>query len=142
MLRCLCLILVVTSQPACESCEFSFGTIPVSGRLTIKGPVPPEIVVRTCTGPRADDCGSTGFVQQDAADARTFQVELEPEGTATCGWNKRWLVITAPGCEPFAQEVITAGDIDEGLAQSAMLDLAHYDVVLTCGQSSAVPAST
>ncbi len=137
MLRYVCLLALISSQPSCESCAFSFGSISVRGLLTVKGPVPDEILVRTCSGPRADDCRHDGYVQVQAGFPSTFQAEIEPVGTFTCGFDQRWLVITGTGCETFAEEVIASEDIEGGFADAAMVDLENYDVTLYCGQSSA-----
>jgi hypothetical protein len=113
MWRCLVLA-VLLSQPACESCEFSYGSYEVQGTVTVDGPVPADLAIRFCTSAHADNCIDGSFTPP-ATSASTVSGSLPvtymlddgvpSEGTWSCSYEKHWLVITGTGCEETAIDV-------------------------------------
>jgi len=105
------------AQPACESCEWSYGSIAVTGMLTVLGASPADLQVRLCTSPHATECEPAYVSPGAPTSPRTttpapsifsFDGGIPSEGFWSCSFDKHWLVITGTGCEETAINVTTS----------------------------------
>ena len=128
MLRVLVTGLIVLA--GCESCDFTFGSIAVSGTVTVVGARPADLQVAACDGPDANNCQRPTPVPGPA-----YSVGIENEGVLSCGYPKRWLVFTGTSCKTVAFGVLSHDNTMAAKAEAAMLDLENVDVTIICGGS-------
>jgi len=117
------ILIVLAHLSGCESCEWTYGGLEVSGHFTVKGTRPVDLELLACTGPSADDCGSYGGYVDGS-----YTVYLAPDGEFTCGFSHRWLVVRGTGCTTTAIEVLSTDDLDTDLARGPIA----LDLVVRC----------
>ena len=129
--------MTATTQPACESCEFTYGRIQVSGTITVDGPPPADLTIRLCSSPEATSCLDTWVptpadpANPPATSAASIAYEgaIPSEGDWSCSFDKHWLVITGTGCEETAIDVL--GATSHGTPAPA--DSTALDATVYCG---------
>jgi hypothetical protein len=100
--------------PGCESCEFTYGSVGVAGTLVIKGPVPADLRIELCDGPGREDCGEypEGDLGAGADGRYAYTAYIPAEGVWTCGFNRRWIVVTGTNCTTTAVEALSTDSVD------------------------------
>lgn len=107
-------LIALALAPGCESCEFTYGSIEVGGTLVIKGPEPTDLRIDLCEGPSRESCGGypEGYLGAGADGRYEYTAYIPAEGTWTCGFNRRWIVVTGTGCTPSAVEAVSTASVD------------------------------
>lgn len=105
-------LIALASLPGCESCEFTYGSIEVTGTVVIKGPEPADLRIELCAGPDRETCGDTpeGYLGNGADGRYQYTAYIPSEGTWTCGFNRHWIVVTGTGCTEAAVDALASGN--------------------------------
>jgi hypothetical protein len=108
----LLLLIAVVCAPGCESCEFTYGSIEVSGTLVIKGPEPADLRIAACYGPGPDNCGgeyADGSITSGTDRRYEYVAWIPSEGTWSCGFERHWIVVTGTSCTETAIDALAVG---------------------------------